>query len=60
MLVYGAERVVVLDNDGYFTGVAMAELLADRGCAVTLVVTFAEVSPFSNNTRWRRTTCAAC
>ena len=44
------KRVVVLDDDGYFTGVAMAERLADRGCAVTLVTPFPEASPFSDNT----------
>ena len=44
------ERVVVLDADGYFTGVAMAELLADRGSAVTLVTPFPEASPFSDHT----------
>ena len=31
------KRVVVLDYEGYFTGVGMAELLADRGSDVTIV-----------------------
>ena len=44
------ERVAVLDTDGYFTGVGMAELLADRGCVVTLVTPFPEASPFSDHT----------
>lgn len=31
------ERVVILDGDGHFTGMAMAELLADQGKQVTVV-----------------------
>ena len=44
------EKVVVLDGDGYFTGVAMAELLADQGKAVTLVTNMNMVAEFSKYT----------
>ena len=38
------ERVVVLDYEGYYTGVSMAELLADRGSDVTIVTSFDNVA----------------
>src|SRR6202171_2075850 len=44
------ERVVVLDGEGYFTGIAMAELLADRGKQVTLVTNMNDVAEFSKYT----------
>ncbi len=44
------DRVVVLDSDGYFTGVAMAELLADQGREVSIVTQFTEVAPFLEHT----------
>ena len=44
------EQVVVLDGDGYFTGIAMAELLADRGKQVTLVTNMNDVAEFSKYT----------
>ena len=31
------ERVVVIDSDGYFTGIGMAELMADQGKQVTML-----------------------
>jgi dimethylamine/trimethylamine dehydrogenase len=44
------ERVVVLDGDGYLTGIAMAELLADRGKRVQLVTNMNDVAEFSKYT----------
>ena len=44
------DRVVVLDADGYITGVGMAELMDDRGKQVTLVTQFAAVAPFIDYT----------
>jgi dimethylamine/trimethylamine dehydrogenase len=31
------ERVVVIDSDGYFTGLGMAEMMADQGKQVTMI-----------------------
>ncbi len=39
------ERVVVYDCEGYFMGVGMAELLAARGHAVTLITPLGAVGP---------------
>jgi dimethylamine/trimethylamine dehydrogenase len=44
------DRVVVIDGDGYFTGVAMAEMMADQGKEVSIVTQFMEVAPFCQNT----------
>ncbi len=44
------ERVVVFDADGYFHGVGMAELLADRGKQVSIVTPFAVVAPYTEYT----------
>src|SRR3990172_3779527 len=41
------DRVVVLDADGYFTGIGMAELMADRGKEVTMVVLQAQASYYT-------------
>ena len=38
------ERVVVLDYEGYYTGVSMAELLADQGKDVSIVTNFDNVA----------------
>ena len=43
-------RVVVLDADGYFTGVGMAELAADQGKEVAIVTQLAEVGPYTEYT----------
>ena len=43
-------RVVVYDTDGYYVGPGMAELLAAAGFEVTVVTTFAELSPVSDET----------
>src|SRR5262245_1381950 len=42
------ERVLVLDADGYFMGVSLAELLADRGKRVTLVTLFPAAAPYTD------------
>ncbi len=42
--------VVVFDDDHYYMGGVVAELLADRGCAVTLVTPAAQVSAWTSNT----------
>ena len=44
------DRVVVLDADGYFYGVGMAEHLADQGKEVTIVTSHADVSPMTEFT----------
>ena len=44
------ERVVVLDSDGYFMAVSLAEMLADRGKSVTLVTLFDRVAPYTDFT----------
>ncbi len=44
------DRVVVIDGDGYFTGAAMAEMMADQGKQVLIVTQFQEVAPFCQNT----------
>ena len=42
------DRVVVLDGEGHFTGMAMAELMADQGkSAVTLVTNMNEVNEYT-------------
>ncbi len=44
------ERVVVLDSDGYFMAVSLAEKLADIGRQVTLVTAFDRVAPYTDFT----------
>ncbi len=44
------ERVVIVDGDSHFTGVAMAELLADRGKQVTIVTDVADVAEYTHYT----------
>jgi dimethylamine/trimethylamine dehydrogenase len=41
------KKVVVLDGDGHFTGIAMAELLADMGKDVTFVTNMHDITQFS-------------
>jgi dimethylamine/trimethylamine dehydrogenase len=41
------ERVVVLDGDGHFTGISMAELAADLGKKVTLVTNMSDPSEYA-------------
>ena len=44
------DRVVVLDADGYFTGVSTAEYLVDQGKQVTLVTQLHAVAPYTDFT----------
>jgi dimethylamine/trimethylamine dehydrogenase len=44
------EHVVVLDGDGHFTGISMAELMADQGHKVTLVTNMHDIFEFSKFT----------
>jgi dimethylamine/trimethylamine dehydrogenase len=44
------DSVAVLDSDGYFMGVSLAELLADRGKKVTLITLFDRVAPYTDYT----------
>jgi dimethylamine/trimethylamine dehydrogenase len=44
------DSVVVLDADGYFMGVSLAEMLADKGRSVTLVTPFDRVAPYTDFT----------
>jgi dimethylamine/trimethylamine dehydrogenase len=44
------DRVVVLDADGYFTGVSTAEFLVDQGKQVTLVTQLHAVAPYTDFT----------
>ena len=42
------ERVLILDSDGYFMGVSLAEMLADQGHNVTLLTPFDKVCPYGD------------
>lgn len=44
------DTVAILDGDGYFMAVSLAELLADRGKRVTLVTLFDRVAPYTDFT----------
>ncbi|MFQ5775899.1 MAG: FAD-dependent oxidoreductase [Kiloniellaceae bacterium] len=44
------DRVLVLDGDGYYTGVSMAELMADQGKKVTIVTSLGSVGPYTDFT----------
>lgn len=43
-------RVVIFDDDHYYMGGVLAELLAGKGCEVTLITTAARVSDWTYNT----------
>jgi dimethylamine/trimethylamine dehydrogenase len=43
-------RVILFDDDHYYMGGVVAELLAAKGCAVTLITPSAYVSNWTNNT----------
>ena len=43
-------RVLLFDDDHYYMGGVVAELLAENGCEVTLITPAAYVSSWSNNT----------
>jgi len=47
---YPAGRVLVFDDDHYYMGGVLAELLAARGCEVTLLTPAAHVSAWTSNT----------
>jgi dimethylamine/trimethylamine dehydrogenase len=44
------ERVVILDNDGYFMGVSLAEKLATEGKKVTLMTHLGHIAPYMHFT----------
>jgi len=44
------DNVIVLDADGYFTGVSIAEYLADQGKNVTIVTPLRGVAPYTHFT----------
>ncbi len=44
------ERVVVIDGDGYFTGVGMAEMMADLGKEVSILSQYDSIAPMSEFT----------
>ena len=44
------DRVVVLDSDGYFMGISIAEMLVDQGKQVTLVTHHDTVAPMTEKT----------
>jgi dimethylamine/trimethylamine dehydrogenase len=43
-------RVILFDDDHYYMGGVVAELLAEKGCEVTLITPSAYVSSWTNNT----------
>lgn len=43
-------NVIILDADGYFTGVSLAEYLADQGKNVTIVTCLGGVAPYTHFT----------
>lgn len=43
-------KVVIFDDDHYYMGGVLAELLAQNGCEVTIITTAAYVSEWTNNT----------
>ena len=44
------DRVVILDADGYFTGVSLAEMMADQGKQVSIVTQFDAAAPLMDYT----------
>jgi dimethylamine/trimethylamine dehydrogenase len=44
------DRVVIVDNDGYFTGVSLAEKLASEGKKVTLMTHLGHIAPYMHFT----------
>jgi dimethylamine/trimethylamine dehydrogenase len=43
-------EVLIFDDESYYMGGVLAELLVKKGCKVTLVTPFTEVSPWAQNT----------
>ncbi|MEQ9256231.1 MAG: FAD-dependent oxidoreductase, partial [Alphaproteobacteria bacterium] len=44
------DKVVILDGDGYFTGICMAEMMVDQGKDVTIVTPLGAVAPYTEFT----------
>jgi dimethylamine/trimethylamine dehydrogenase len=44
------DKVLVVDCDGYFTGISLAELLADQGKQVTILTPLGNVAPYTHFT----------
>jgi dimethylamine/trimethylamine dehydrogenase len=44
------DRVVIVDGDSHFTGIALAEFLADQGKQVTIVTDVADVAEYTHYT----------
>jgi dimethylamine/trimethylamine dehydrogenase len=44
------DKVVIVDNDGYFTGVSLAEKLAEEGKKVTLMTHLGHIAPYMHFT----------
>ncbi|WP_371225826.1 FAD-dependent oxidoreductase [Roseovarius sp. 2305UL8-3] len=44
------QHVLILDADGYYTGVSMAEMMADAGKDVQLITSLGSVAPYSHFT----------
>jgi dimethylamine/trimethylamine dehydrogenase len=44
------QRVLILDADGYYTGVSMAEMMADAGKDVQLITSLGSVAPYTHFT----------
>ena len=44
------DRVLVLDGDGYFTGVSLAEMMADQGKKVVIVTSLGSVAQYTHFT----------
>jgi len=44
------DKVVILDGDGYFTGICMAEMMVDQGKDVTIVTPLGSVGPYTEFT----------
>ena len=44
------DKVLIVDCDGYFTGVSLAELLADQGKKVTILTPLGGVAPYTHFT----------
>ncbi|MCP3968807.1 MAG: FAD-dependent oxidoreductase [Rhodobacteraceae bacterium] len=44
------QKVLILDADGYYTGVSMAEMMADEGKDVQLITSLGSVAPYTHFT----------
>ena len=44
------QKVLILDADGYYTGVSMAEMMADQGKDVQLITSLGSVAPYTHFT----------